>query len=333
MHPCMTILGCAELGRAFPSEGHFRTKGNCHGECQGLGSLWAKLGDIKSCWKLSDQKKHSGIENGSNHSNHSTLQPAVFPSLGETMIVQRDVFLEMQMSQKSNSRVVPLGESSDVGSSMALLAVREETAGRSKAVLRFQQTNIGFTRALSPITQYHGRYLFCFWIVSYLLTWKSTVLPCVDCWVDLHRSGHLARKSFGSPWLWARGRDEFTEPIQTSDALPGVMTCDVMTHGMWSHLTHWPMDRHGPSWTVTLDALGVAVHVCARSVPCWLWLESLWWLCTDELPLFHGQDQVIFFPGMLRTQSRLNPKMSQNCSVLPLKFLKLWLETRHRRHH
>jgi hypothetical protein len=78
------------------------------------------------------------------------------------MIVQRDVFLEMQMSQKSNSRVVPLGESSDVGSSMALLAVREETAGRSKALLRFQQTNIGFTRALSPITQYHGRYLFCF---------------------------------------------------------------------------------------------------------------------------------------------------------------------------
>ena len=253
MHPCMTILGCAELGRAFPSEGHFRTKGDCHGECQGLGSLWAKLGDIKSCWKLSDQKKHSGIENGSNHSNHSTLQPAVFPSSGETMIVQRDVFLEMQMSQKSNSRVVPLGESSDVGSSMALLAVREETAGRSKALLRFQQTNIGFTRALSPITQYHGRYLFCFWFVSYLLTWKSTVVPCVDCWVDLHRSGNLARESFGSPWLWARGargRDEFTEPIQTSDALPGVMTCDVMTHGMWSHLTHWPMDWGWPCMSV-----------------------------------------------------------------------------------
>lgn len=58
------------------------------------------------------------------------------------MIVQRDAFLEMQMSQlsqKSNSRVVPLGESSDVGSSMALLAVREATED-PKPCSDFKQT-------------------------------------------------------------------------------------------------------------------------------------------------------------------------------------------------
>ena len=48
------------------------------------------------------------------------------------------------------------------------------------------------------------------------------------------------------------------------------------------------------------------------SVPCWLWLESLWWLCTDELPLFHGQDQVIFSrdaEDAVQTQPQNVPKL------------------------
>ena len=50
--------------------------------------------------------------------------------------------------------------------------------------------------------------------------------------------------------------------------------------------------------------------------------------------LFHGQDQVIFFSrdaeDAVQAQPKNVPKIAQ---FYPLKFLKLWLETRHRRHH